>query len=98
MMARTTRRPSAKIDFSDRDATRRWFERQPRQAAIAMVVREALRFLPMTIRAKAAASFEARILLPVFRALVVGWVAAEFPASAERLRAAGLFATHDALA
>jgi hypothetical protein len=67
-----------------------WLNDQPREVAVALAVRSALRALPSLWAARAVsnADFFADIVLPVFRAIAVAWSAAKYPDHATRLQAA----------
>ena len=72
------------VDFSDEDEARRWFQAQPRQVAVAMAARVALRALPMLVEGGLSGTETARYrsgaVLPCFHAAITSWLAAKFPA------------------
>jgi hypothetical protein len=77
-MARN-RRAAAPVDFSGYASSRRWFEKQPREVAVTMAVRAALRVLPLLAAARDEPRF-ARLTMSVFRCAAVSWAVAEHPA------------------
>ena len=70
------------VDFSNRDEAGRWLEEQPREVAVAIVAREALRVLSLIVNARPgdAATFGSAIALSCFRAAAMAWVTAKYPA------------------
>jgi hypothetical protein len=75
-----------------------WLESQPPKVSVAIAARAALRVLPYVQPASLSKHFPEDIALPVFRANVISWVAAVFPAVETGLDAATAAADADAAA
>lgn len=77
------RREAPLVEFSSRDDFEKWLDGKPREVAIALAARAALRVLPIVQEATRegyAGDFYKSIVLPVFRAVSISWVAAKYPA------------------
>jgi hypothetical protein len=76
------------VDFSNHAEAGRWIEEQPREVAVAIVARAALRVLPLIVNARPgdAAKFSSAIALSCFRAAAMAWVTAKYPAHDNKLR------------
>lgn len=67
-------------DFGDREAVEAWLRKQPREVAVGLATREALRTLPLLAQAlehplgPSAGRLEADKILPVFRAASSAWL------------------------
>jgi hypothetical protein len=88
------------VDFSNRAEAGRWLEEQPREVAVAIVARAALRVLPLIVHAPPgdAATFSSAIALSCFRAAAMAWVTAKYPAHGNKLRGAAAAAGADTAA
>lgn len=64
-------------EFKNRRQFEAWLENQPREVAIALAARVALRVLPVVQTAK---GYKGCLVLPVFRATAVSWSKAKYPA------------------
>jgi hypothetical protein len=74
-------------EFKNAEELKAWLETQPREVAVALAVRAALRVLPLLQSAQSLyleSDFFADSLLPVFRATAVSWVSAKYPGQAPR--------------
>jgi hypothetical protein len=69
-----------------------WLGRQPREAAVVLAARAALRALPLVLAAKHK-DFTNALVLPVFRATVISWATAKYPTRQIGLRLAAAAAT-----
>jgi hypothetical protein len=88
------------VDFSNHDEAQRWFEGQPREVAVAMAARAALRVLPMIVSGQGDlpdARFYDALVLPCFRASAVSWAAIDPTAKEPELRLAAVAARADAI-
>jgi hypothetical protein len=74
-------------DFKNHSQFRAWLGKQPREVAVALAARAALRVLPVVQTAKYEASTGV-LIVPVFRATVISWAAAKYPAHQMELAAA----------
>lgn len=84
----------------DRKELEAWLETQPREVAVAIAVRAALRVFPLTgatLRDADAGKRAADIILPVYRALTAPWAAAKYPAYGAELIAAAYAAAYAAV-
>jgi hypothetical protein len=77
------------VDFSNRAEVGRWLEEQPREVAVAVVARAALRVLPLIVNMRPdATTSRSGIPLLCFRAAAMAWVTAKYPAHSNKLREA----------
>lgn len=69
------------VNFSDDNELRRWFEARPREVAVVMAARAALRALPILVERYEQGSkrYRSSTVLPCFHAAVTSWLAARFP-------------------
>jgi hypothetical protein len=71
------------VEFSNREDVERWLWRKPREVAIVIAARAALRAVPALAsilgRSRDAREVGEAIILPVFRALTVTWAKARYP-------------------
>jgi hypothetical protein len=72
------------VDFKDQRELDAWLQTQPREVAVILAVRAALRVLPLVQEALRFGFKDIDIVLPVFRALAYSWAAAKFPARANQ--------------
>jgi hypothetical protein len=88
--------------FSKQDNVEAWLFRKPREIAVAVAVRSALRSAPMIIaafdRLGGVAKASRAIFLPSFRAMAAGWVTIQYPAREVDLRLAAAIAAAEAAA
>lgn len=101
MMRSRGSRAGEPVDFSDLKATRRWFEQQPYEVAVAMAARAALRVLPLIATGRAVeprARFFNTVALPCFRAAAATWAIARFPTERDKLLTSVGIAANDAYA
>jgi hypothetical protein len=75
------------VDFKSRSQMEAWLGRQPREAAVVLAARAALRALPLVLVAKHK-DFRSVLVLPVFRATVISWATAKYPTYQTELAAA----------
>jgi hypothetical protein len=94
-MARSGGISAAKVDFSDHEHARLWFDQYPREVCVALAVRSALRLLPLIEASRNFDNFAARDALPVVRACFLAWAIAEYPSRRDHLREAGTYAGDD---
>ncbi|TDI57404.1 MAG: hypothetical protein E2O93_04790, partial [Alphaproteobacteria bacterium] len=80
-------------DVTDREQLEAWLKEQPPAFSIAIAARAALRILPVLVLEFDAEEphppeeIAADLVLPVFRATAVAWVAARYPTHASKLTA-----------
>jgi hypothetical protein len=74
-------------DFKNRSQLEAWLGKQPPDVAVVLAARAALRVLPVVQTAKHE-GFTGVLVLPVFRATVFSWVAAQYPAQRTEFAAA----------
>lgn len=89
------RREGPLVDFKSAEDFEKWLEGKPREVAIALAARAALRVLPgVTIDARRdfKGDLPAVVVLPVFRATAVSWAAAKYPAHERDLSIAAFVA------
>lgn len=68
------------VDFGNSADARSWFQAQPREVAVVMAARAALRILPIGPGHRLyMAQSRAAVVLPYFRAAATAWVAGKFP-------------------
>src|SRR5258706_41450 len=67
------------VDFSNREHVRRWLADKPRDVATVVAARAALRVVPLLVTGIATPGFKKTLILPVFRATAVSWVAGRDP-------------------
>jgi hypothetical protein len=79
-------------EFKSRRQMEAWLGGQPREAAVVLAARAALRALPLVITAKHL-DYTNTLVLPVFRATVISWATAEYPTRQTALGLAGAAAT-----
>ena len=88
------------VDVTNRKALEKWLDKQPREVISGFAARSALRALPVMASLPDIAAHADDIVLSVFRAVALPWVAAKYPthgkdlAAADAVRAA--FAAYDA--
>ncbi|MEM7427021.1 MAG: hypothetical protein AAF441_13070 [Pseudomonadota bacterium] len=79
-------------DFGDIQAVRKWFEGQPKETAVVMAVRAALRAAPLLEQSfggkRTTEETGADIILPLMRGMALPWAAAKIPARGKEFRAA----------
>src|SRR4051794_20760435 len=90
VMARSRRRSAARklaanVNFSYSEQARAWFQNQPREVRFVLVVRSALRALPLIEAGRRHPDFAPRIALPALRACFVTRAIAEYPLRRDRL-------------
>jgi len=71
-------------DIKNRSQFEAWLGKHPREVAVALAARVALRVLPVV---QAAKHYKGCLVLPVFRATAVSWSAAKYPAHGTELAA-----------
>jgi hypothetical protein len=71
-------------DIKSRRQFESWLGKQPREVAVALAARMALRVLPVVQSAK---GYEGRLVLPVFRATAISWSSAKYPTHGKELAA-----------
>ncbi len=79
------------VDFQNREDFEKWLEGKPREVAVALAVRVALRVLPIAQKAESLGfegDFPEEIVLPVFRSVSAGWFSAKFQDHATNLTSA----------
>jgi hypothetical protein len=79
---RRRKREAPLVDFQNARDFEKWLGRKPREVAVTLAERAALRVLQVVWRARTIApevDIQAVILLPVFRAASVAWAAAKYP-------------------
>jgi hypothetical protein len=75
------------VEINNREGLEAWLQKQPREVAVALAARAALRVLPLIQNsARYGSNFPMDIALAVFRAAAVSWMAAKYP-SDKSLRA-----------
>jgi hypothetical protein len=80
---------AASVYFPDIDQARSWFERQPREVAVTMAARAALRILPLIVTGPPNQIRRRNlgdVVLTYFRGAAVSWASAKFPVHAAELR------------
>ncbi len=85
---RRSRREAPLVDFQSRSDFWKWLEGKPREVAVALASRSALRVLPTVWKARNApieSDFHAAFVLPVFRATGVAWSSGKYPDHAKNL-------------
>jgi hypothetical protein len=93
---RRQRREAPLVDFENADDFERWLDGKPREVAVTLAARSALRVLPIVQKAESLGfegDFEGEIVLPVFRATSVAWFFGRFPDHATNLASAAAIAT-----
>jgi hypothetical protein len=84
---RGRRREAPLVDFQDADDFEKWLEGKPREVAVALAARSALRVLPFVWNARPAqgeGDLRAVVVLRTFRATGVAWSAAKYADQATR--------------
>jgi hypothetical protein len=71
-------------DIKSRRQFEAWLGNQPREVAVALAARVALRVLPVV---QTAMGYKGRLVLPVFRATAVSWSTAKYPTHGTELAA-----------
>ncbi len=86
--------------FGDRKSFEKWLTDKPREWAVVLAARVALRTVPFLADAEVRGDDDplAAIVLPTLRATAAPWVAAEYPTHGAGLQAAAFDATVDAAA
>lgn len=75
------------VDFGDSADMQRWLRAQPREVAVVMAARAALRVLPIEPKGGGGtARHRADAILRCFRAAATAWVAGKFPTHGDALR------------
>ncbi|MGH6846713.1 MAG: hypothetical protein ACREC0_04520, partial [Methylocella sp.] len=74
-------------NFKNNDELRAWLRTQPREVAVALAARAALRVLPIVLTAERK-GYMRDVVLPVFRATAAAWAAGKYPAHETELAAA----------
>ncbi len=72
-------------DFHSHKEFDNWLSDKPRDWAVVLAARTALRVLPILARARQVEDFGSVIVLPVVRAMALAWAAATYPAQAREL-------------
>ena len=79
------------VEIKNRKDFEAWLQKQKREVSVAFAARVALRVLPFVWMVQGEnfnSDFVANIMLPVFRATNIAWVAAKYPAQAKKLQGA----------
>ncbi len=86
------------VEIKNKQELEAWLRQQPHEVSIAFAARAALRALPFVQTASRSRHYTRDIVLPIFRANGISWVAAIFPADKTGLAAARAAADADAAA
>ena len=88
------------VEIRNSENLKRWLMNRPREDAVAIAARAALRVAPLLMTAldEDTEARRAAIVLPVFRALAASWVAAVGPTQGAKVRKAAYAAATDAAA
>ena len=84
------------VNIASERELQKWLEGKPRDWALVLAARTALRALPTLVRMRDAHDFESNVVLPVVRAVFLAWTTARYPHRVLNSFAANAAAAHAA--